>query len=90
MEKHNAVSNWEKNISKPSADDLVRLCELLGTSPNYLLLGQETVSLEEYETLQSRYNKEHEKYVALLERANFGNTTATLGDNSFNAQNIQK
>ena len=37
----NATSSWETGKSKPNADDLVKLAELLGTTPNYLLLGSE-------------------------------------------------
>lgn len=45
IEKHNTVSNWEKDLAKPSADDLVILSEVLETTPNYLLLGKEEKKL---------------------------------------------
>lgn len=35
----NATSAWETGKSKPTSDDLVKLSELLNTTPNYLLLG---------------------------------------------------
>lgn len=40
MEKHNAVSNWENGISKPTADDLQRISEILEVSIDYLLKGE--------------------------------------------------
>ncbi len=31
------ISNWEKNIARPDADKMVRLCSVLDISPSYLL-----------------------------------------------------
>jgi len=31
------ISNWEKNIARPDADKMVRLCSVLEISPSYLL-----------------------------------------------------
>lgn len=31
------ISNWEKDINKPDADKIVKLCEVLGVSASYLL-----------------------------------------------------
>jgi len=45
MEKHNAVSNWENDIAKPSADDLEKLSEILETSTDWLLKGEEKYSI---------------------------------------------
>lgn len=33
----NAVSRWENGVSKPSASNLLALCNLYGCSPEYLL-----------------------------------------------------
>ncbi len=37
----NVISNWVTGKAKPSADDLVLLAEILGTTTDYLLLGSE-------------------------------------------------
>jgi len=31
------ISNWEKNIARPDADKMVRICSVLDISPSYLL-----------------------------------------------------
>lgn len=31
------ISNWEKDVNKPDADKIIRLCEVLGISASYLL-----------------------------------------------------
>ena len=31
------ISNWEKDINKPDADKIIKLCEVLGISASYLL-----------------------------------------------------
>lgn len=36
-----AVSKWESAQSVPDADTCLRLCEILGVSPNQLLLGED-------------------------------------------------
>ncbi|NLU53277.1 MAG: helix-turn-helix transcriptional regulator [Clostridiaceae bacterium] len=36
---NNHISNIENNHSIPSIDTLLRICEALDTTPNYLLLG---------------------------------------------------
>ena len=33
----NAVSRWENDISSPSTNNLMALCQLYGVSPEYLL-----------------------------------------------------
>lgn len=45
------ISNWEKNINKPDADKIVRLCEALGISASYLLdySGGDSFSLMPHE-----------------------------------------
>lgn len=52
LKNHNAVSNWEKGKAKPSADDLVRLAEILETTPNFLLLGGKDNKDSEIESLK--------------------------------------
>lgn len=61
------ISNWEKNINKPDADKIVRLCEALGISASYLLdysggdsfslLPHEIEHIERYRNLDN-YGKE--------------------------------
>ena len=31
------ISNWEQNVSKPNANKIIKLCEVLEISPAYLL-----------------------------------------------------
>ena len=38
-----AVSKWESGQALPDADTCLRLCEILGVSPNRLLLGEENL-----------------------------------------------
>lgn len=57
IEKHNTVSNWEKDLAKPSADDLVILSEVLETTPNYLLLGKEEKNYDALEKENSLLNE---------------------------------
>ena len=38
-----AVSKWESGQALPDADTCLKLCEVLGVSPNCLLLGEEQV-----------------------------------------------
>lgn len=57
------ISNWEKNINKPDADKIVRLCQILDLSLSYLLdyygetapaeqeLSNKPISLEESNSL---------------------------------------
>lgn len=54
-----ATSSWEIGKSKPNADDLVKLSELLDTTPNYLLLGK--VEENKYSELLLKYNAAHEE-----------------------------
>jgi transcriptional regulator with XRE-family HTH domain len=37
-----AVSNWIKGRNLPNSMELIALCDKLGTTPNYLLLGIES------------------------------------------------
>lgn len=49
------ISNWEKDINKPDADKIIKLCEVLGISASYLLdyYGNTiSVSLEEQEHIK--------------------------------------
>ena len=61
MEKHNAVSNWENSISKPSADDLEKLSEILETSTDWLLKG-----VEKYGIPQGKVAIAQEEYIEFL------------------------
>lgn len=38
-----AVSKWESGQALPDTDTCLRLCEILGVSPNRLLLGEENL-----------------------------------------------
>ena len=49
------ISNWEKDINKPDADKIIKLCEVLGISASYLLdyYGNSiSVSIEEQEHIK--------------------------------------
>jgi transcriptional regulator with XRE-family HTH domain len=37
---HNSISNWEKGRNAPDANTLERLCQVLGVSADYLVLGE--------------------------------------------------
>jgi transcriptional regulator with XRE-family HTH domain len=41
---NNFISNIENNYSIPSIDSLLRICEAIDTTPNYLLLGSVSYS----------------------------------------------
>ena len=43
-ENNSIISNWENDRAKPSADDLVRLADILNTSIDYLLVGKQQVT----------------------------------------------
>lgn len=59
--KHNSVSDWENNKNRPDSDTIIHLCEVLGISPNYLLVqNSEAFSGDEQELIK--------KYRALDER----------------------
>ena len=52
--KYRSVSTWENGTAKPDYPTLIRLCEVLKTSPNYLLgfdLSVDTPSLAEWAIL---------------------------------------
>ena len=59
------ISNWEKDINKPDADKIIKLCEVLDISASYLLdyYGNTiNVSLEEQECIKKyRALDEHGK-----------------------------
>ena len=52
--KYRSVSTWENGTAKPDYPTLIRLCEVLKTSPNHLLgfdLSVDTPSIEEWAIL---------------------------------------
>ena len=61
------ISNWEKDINKPDADKIIKLCEVLGISASYLLdyYGNSiSVSIEEQEHIKKyRTLDEHGKKI---------------------------
>lgn len=61
MEKHNAISNWENGLSKPSADDLKKVSEILETSIDWLLKGD-----EKYNIPQGKIAIAQEEYIEFL------------------------
>lgn len=65
--KYRSVSTWENGTAKPDYATLIRLCEVLNTSPNYLLgynLNVDTPSLVEMTMLRKyRYIDERGKKV---------------------------
>ena len=52
--KYRSVSTWENGTAKPDYATLIRLCDVLKTSPNHLLgfdLSVDTPSIEEWAIL---------------------------------------
>jgi transcriptional regulator with XRE-family HTH domain len=63
----NATSSWETGKSKPNADDLVILAELLETTTDYLLRGVEKIE-ENEKKFQKLYMEALEKNNKLQEQ----------------------
>lgn len=63
--KHNTVSDWEHNRYYPDVNTIMKLCEILETTPNYLIIDIEVEDIlynEEYITrLLSYYSKLSDK-----------------------------
>ncbi|NLM12093.1 MAG: helix-turn-helix transcriptional regulator [Clostridiaceae bacterium] len=68
---NNYISNIENNHSIPSIDTLLKICEAIDTTPNYLLLGISSYSDTE-EDLRSKINEKlklcNQKKLKLVER----------------------
>ena len=47
------ISNWEQNINKPDAEKMIKLCQILGVSPAWLLdyYGAEDINAIEHDLL---------------------------------------
>jgi transcriptional regulator with XRE-family HTH domain len=63
MEKHNAISNWEHDIAKPSADDLAIIAEILCVSVDWLLTGKKAYDKQEGIVMIS--NEDFQEYQTL-------------------------
>ena len=68
---NNYISNIENNHSIPSIDTLLKICEAIDTTPNYLLLGISSHSDTE-EDLRNKINEKlklcSQKKLRLIER----------------------
>jgi len=68
---NNYISNIENNHSIPSIDTLVKICEAIDTTPNYLLLGI-TSHADTEEDLRNQINERlklcNQKKLKLVER----------------------
>ena len=68
---NNHISNIENNHSIPSIDTLLKICEAIDTTPNYLLLGI-TSRTDAEEDLRSQINERlklcDQKKLKLIER----------------------
>ena len=42
-----SISNWEKDLSRPDADALQRLCAILGMDPNYFYGTEENAAAQQ-------------------------------------------
>lgn len=55
---NNAISNWEKGVSRPDIDQLAKICEILNVSPNDLLSAKlETVVSIDEQVVLNKYRK---------------------------------
>ncbi|MCI8282336.1 MAG: helix-turn-helix transcriptional regulator [Lachnospiraceae bacterium] len=59
--KHNSVSDWENNKSRPDTNTIIQLCEVLDISPDYLLIqdsnafsGEEQELIKKFRALDVR------------------------------------
>jgi transcriptional regulator with XRE-family HTH domain len=68
---NNFISNIENNYSIPSIDSLLKICEAIDTTPDYLLLGSVSYSDAE-EELRNKINERlklcDQKKLRLVER----------------------
>lgn len=64
LKHHNAVSNWEKNISKPEAETLIKLSELLQVSSD-LLLGIKAYPTKEEKSHVTIAMEDYVEYLSL-------------------------
>ncbi|HOA55132.1 MAG: helix-turn-helix transcriptional regulator [Acetivibrionales bacterium] len=68
---NNFISNIENSYSIPSIDSLLKICEAIDTTPDYLLLGNISYSDAE-EDLRNRINRRlklcNHKQLKLIER----------------------
>jgi transcriptional regulator with XRE-family HTH domain len=67
-----ATSSWETGKSKPSSDDLVKLCDILSTDPNYLLIGKTSDNSQVLVSKEVWDSREQE--LVALRRANLAET----------------
>lgn len=62
-----AVSKWEKDISKPDTDNVIRLAELLNTNVDYILTGNITPPLtDNKEKKKKKSSKQKKKILAWI------------------------
>lgn len=76
--KHNSVCNWEKGLNKPNPETIELICKELGTTPNFLLMGDEfggaSVSSEGISTTELSFIKKYRG----LDRSSRGAVDALL------------
>ena len=77
IKNRQTVNSWTKGISKPHADDLLRLAQLLETTVDYLLAGDEP---KPYQIPASQMLIAREEYVEYM----------TLKNKALQEQNTQQ
>lgn len=83
LEKKNnkTISNWENDLSKPHADDLLLLANLLGVSIDWLMKGEESVYIIKEPNLEYKLlaqNAELQQKVIELQEKLINNQAADL------------
>lgn len=54
--KKSPMTDWKNGKSKPTVDQVVRICEIFATKPDYIIMGDESESLtDEERTIISNY-----------------------------------
>lgn len=56
-----AVSKWEKDISKPDTDNIIQLTELLGTNIDYILTGKINYNISDNSIKRKKFSREQKR-----------------------------
>jgi bacteriophage CI repressor helix-turn-helix domain len=59
-----ALQNWETNQTEPVASMIITLAEEFGVSPNYLLTGETSATLDDNSNRITRHDRENSRSVA--------------------------
>ena len=64
--KHNSVCNWEKDQNKPGPDTIVRICEVLNVTAEYMLPSKKGTTAEHLTVSKPSENMEAAEVRAFL------------------------